>query len=334
MKALVLYPYPVENDGVSLQGFYMAKGLRELGWDVKECDRDADDKKQELYHEFKPDIVLGVGFWGDTPALVEHPMKYGMKAVPWFNANGWVANYHDTLEKLDLMVATSNWVKSTYKRDGLSGKNISVCGIGFDPSVFKPSSEGVKEIKEALGVKDNEIMLLTAGGDVTSKGAQEMFRALAKIDKKFENWKYVLKTYPSFSARDHGMDEQRLIEELGLPKERIVYVSEEFDPEKMAVLINACDVYAAPSRLEGFGMIQQEAMACGKPVVSINVGGPRDLIVHEKNGFLVMLFLRFIPLFPFNGLNFAMGLTRIKFKDYVLATRNKLLVFLLRALLP
>jgi glycosyltransferase involved in cell wall biosynthesis len=34
-------------------------------------------------------------------------------------------------------------------------------------------------------------------------------------------------------------------------------------------------------------MIQVEAMACGKPVISINVGGPKDTIVHGKTGFLV-----------------------------------------------
>lgn len=40
----------------------------------------------------------------------------------------------------------------------------------------------------------------------------------------------------------------------------------------------------------------------------------------EKNGFPVVLFLRFVPIFPFNGLNFALGLTKVKFKDYFLGT--------------
>ena len=40
----------------------------------------------------------------------------------------------------------------------------------------------------------------------------------------------------------------------------------------------------------------------------------------EENGFLTMLFLRLVPLFPFNGLNFAMGLTRIKFRDFFVGT--------------
>jgi glycosyltransferase involved in cell wall biosynthesis len=34
-------------------------------------------------------------------------------------------------------------------------------------------------------------------------------------------------------------------------------------------------------------MPQVEAMACGKPVISINVGGPKETIVHGTTGFLV-----------------------------------------------
>tara|TARA_Y100000310_G_C20668159_1_gene808789 strand:- start:2055 stop:2597 length:543 start_codon:yes stop_codon:yes gene_type:complete len=40
----------------------------------------------------------------------------------------------------------------------------------------------------------------------------------------------------------------------------------------------------------------------------------------EKNGFITVLFLRLIPLFPFNGLNFALGITKVRLKDYFLAT--------------
>lgn len=40
----------------------------------------------------------------------------------------------------------------------------------------------------------------------------------------------------------------------------------------------------------------------------------------QQNGFLTVLFLRFVPLFPFNGLNFALGLTSINAKDYILGT--------------
>ena len=38
------------------------------------------------------------------------------------------------------------------------------------------------------------------------------------------------------------------------------------------------------------------------------------------NGFLVMLYLRLIPLFPFNVINYASGLTPIKYRDYAIAS--------------
>jgi uncharacterized membrane protein YdjX (TVP38/TMEM64 family) len=40
----------------------------------------------------------------------------------------------------------------------------------------------------------------------------------------------------------------------------------------------------------------------------------------EENGFNFMLFARLMPVFPFNGLNYASGLVPIKLKDYALAS--------------
>lgn len=290
MKVLILYPYPVEGDGQSLQGHYLAKGLKELGVEVMSCNRSDDLQKLWAYKSFKPDFVIGIGFWGNIPELVSSPLNHKLKAVPWFNADGWVANYHGLLDSLPLLVATSNWVKKTYIRDGVKGDNIHVCPIGFDPETFYPiekTDPKVIELRTMLGIEPHEKMIFTAGGDVTSKGAQEMFKALAKVDKEFGDWKYVLKVNESFSAEDHGIEEDKLIEELGLNRDKIIYLSGEYSPEFMATLLNACDIYAGPSRLEGFGMIQVEAMACGKPVISINVGGPKDTIIHGKTGFLV-----------------------------------------------
>ncbi len=40
----------------------------------------------------------------------------------------------------------------------------------------------------------------------------------------------------------------------------------------------------------------------------------------KEHGFVTVLFLRFVPLFPFNGLNFGLGLTKVSFKDYFFGT--------------
>jgi glycosyltransferase involved in cell wall biosynthesis len=54
----------------------------------------------------------------------------------------------------------------------------------------------------------------------------------------------------------------------------------------MPFLLNACDIYAAPSRLEGFGMPQVEAGACGKPVLGLRAMGMLDTLVHEETALL------------------------------------------------
>jgi glycosyltransferase involved in cell wall biosynthesis len=46
-------------------------------------------------------------------------------------------------------------------------------------------------------------------------------------------------------------------------------------------------VVACPSLREGFGIVCAEAMAHGRPVVAGDVGGLRDLVVHEETGLLV-----------------------------------------------
>jgi glycosyltransferase involved in cell wall biosynthesis len=46
-------------------------------------------------------------------------------------------------------------------------------------------------------------------------------------------------------------------------------------------------VVVCPSRREGFGVACLEAMAHGRPVVAADVGGLRDLVIHEETGLLV-----------------------------------------------
>lgn len=289
MKIVVLYAYPPEPDGLSIQGDLLYKGLKEIGVDVLPCHHSPSFQKQWIYNDFKPDIALGIGCWTYAPDIIFSPQNNGVLPVPWFVANGWVANYHQQIGQLPLVFTTSDWVTSTYKRDGVDVNNFRTLPIGFDPKEIMPIDKNdhrVQTVRRMLGVQPHEKMILTIGGDVTSKGAQEMLKALAIVDRDFKDWKYVCKASESESAEDHHVEEERLIEELGLDPGKIIYHTGMYSHDFMPMLLGACDIYAAPSRLEGFGMIQMEAMACGRPVISINTGGPKDTVVHGKTGFL------------------------------------------------
>ncbi|MFH1822746.1 MAG: glycosyltransferase family 4 protein [Patescibacteria group bacterium] len=289
MKIAILYAYPPEPDGLSLQGHLLYRGLKDIGLDVMPCHHSPSFQKQWLLSAYKPDVAIGVGCWTFVPDIIFSPQQNGITPIPWFVANGWVANYHKILSDLPLAFVTSQWVKDTYKRDGVDVTNYEVLPIGFDPAEIMPipqSDPKVQKLRAMLGVQPHQKMILTIGGDVTSKGAREMIRALAIIDKEFEDWKYVCKISSSECAWDHQKEEEALIEKLKLDRGKFVYLEGMYSHDFMPYLLAACDIYAAPSRLEGFGMIQLEAMACQKPVISINAGGPVDTIVHGKTGFL------------------------------------------------
>ena len=49
----------------------------------------------------------------------------------------------------------------------------------------------------------------------------------------------------------------------------------------------ACDVFAMPSKKEGFGIVFLEAMRYGKPCIGGNHGGTPEVITHGVDGYLV-----------------------------------------------
>ena len=56
---------------------------------------------------------------------------------------------------------------------------------------------------------------------------------------------------------------------------------------QLAAAYSACDVFALPSRGEGFGLVFLEAMSHGKPVIGGAHGGTPDIIADGDSGFLV-----------------------------------------------
>ncbi|MFW9810351.1 MAG: glycosyltransferase family 4 protein [Candidatus Thorarchaeota archaeon] len=59
------------------------------------------------------------------------------------------------------------------------------------------------------------------------------------------------------------------------------------ETEKVPVLINKSRVFIYPSRQEPFGLSIVEAMACGVPVLTTDVFGPREIVKHNYDGIAV-----------------------------------------------
>lgn len=288
MKILLLYDYPAVPGGLATQGDLLYRGLLELGVDACPVHYESAQEKQWYYKWFRPDVVVGVGYWGHAPQLVLHPQRYGALPVPWLVADGYIANYLDVLNKLPLILVTSNWVKKVYARDGLDESRVEVLPVGCDTSAFinrDRNDPKVAAMRETVGVQPDELMIATVGGDAASKGAQEVMQALAMIDKKVPPWKYVCKVWEQPRTLQQNAIDLQLAATLGIDK-KVVYTAGRFSRNVMPYLLAACDIYAAPSRLEGFGMPQVEANACCRPVIGIKAMAMLDTMVHGKTAFL------------------------------------------------
>lgn len=288
MKVLVIYDYPPSPGGLATQGDLLFRGLRELGIDAHAAHFESAQEKEWYYRWFEPDVVVGVGYWGHTPQLVLHPQRYGVRAVPWLVADGYIANFQEILNELPLILVTSHWVKEMYVRDGIKAENIEVLPVGCDTTSFVPFDKNdpkIIAVRESLGIPPDQLMILTVGGDAASKGAQEVMQALAIIDTMAPDWKYVCKVWPQPRTKAQNLLDLEMATRLGLEK-NITYATNTISRNFMPYLIGACDIYAAPSRLEGFGMPQVEAGACGKPVIGIKAMGMLDTLIHGKTAFL------------------------------------------------
>jgi len=187
VKVLVLYDYPASPGGLATQGALLHRGLSEMGVETFAANFESAQEKEWYYRWFKPDVVVGVGYWGHTPQLVLHPQTFGLTAVPWLVADGYMANYREVLDALPLILVTSRWVKDVYVRDGLSGENIEVLPVGCDTDSFcprDPKDPKVSHVRDVVGVAPDELMVLTVGGDASSKGAQEVMQAWRSTTKR------------------------------------------------------------------------------------------------------------------------------------------------------
>jgi len=288
LKVLVLYDYPPSPGGLATQGDLLYKGLCELGVDAHAVHFDSAQEKEWYYRWFEPDVVVGIGYWGHTPQLILHPQRFGVQPVPWLVANGFIANHQEVLNELPLILVTSHWVKEMYVRDGIKPEIIEVLPVGCDTDRFIPYNKNdpkITAVRESLGISPDQLMILTVGGDAASKGAQEVMLALSIIDSKAPDWKYICKVWPQPRTSSQNLADLKMAADLDLEK-NVTYATNTISRNFMPYLIGACDIYAAPSRLEGFGMPQIEAGACGKPILGINAMGMLDTLVHGETAFL------------------------------------------------
>lgn len=149
---------------------------------------------------------------------------------------------------------------------------------GSDLRQFAPTPE-VTERAEAIRAATGTPIVLFAGLLRYYKGAQYLIEAMASVPTA---------TLLMAGAGPMEAEWRARADALGLGG-RVKFVGRVSDPELRA-LFHACDVFCLPSihRSESWGSVQVEALACGKPVISTELGtGTSWVNQHELTGLVV-----------------------------------------------
>jgi glycosyltransferase involved in cell wall biosynthesis len=152
-----------------------------------------------------------------------------------------------------------------------------VIPFGLDAARLEPAPDTAPEA-EAIRLRYPGPLVLFVGRMVDYKGVDVLLRALVGV----EGTTLLVGDGPRRAALEE------LAADLGLAG-RAVFLGD-VDDRRMSALYQACDLFVLPSvtRAEAFGLVQLEAMAAGKPVVSTSVPtGVPWVNQHGRTGLVV-----------------------------------------------
>lgn len=194
---------------------------------------------------------------------------------------GWLKSMLRSMGRFfpDKIIANSDAVGRIFSNNGRT----EIVYNGIDLARFDTEIDGEK-VRSMFGIGKDTNLIGTIGHLAPLKGFEELLWAIAEVIGEGFNIKLAIvgeAIYPNSERYKQNL--LSLVDSLGL-KDRIIFAGFREDiPELLA----SFDIFVLPSRSEGFGRVNLEAMAMGKPVISTNVGGIPEVVLDEITGILV-----------------------------------------------
>jgi len=188
------------------------------------------------------------------------------------------------LRRVQAFIAISSDIREELIQFGkIPAHKIHIIPNSVDTTVFHPVEPTRKnEIRKELGLPDKDLFVIYTGRLVSYKGLFTLIRAWEKIQNEFSNAGLLLVGAGSldiFNCEDELRDyvQQRKL------RDSVFFTGE---VTNVPTYLQAADIFVFPTEQEAFGISLIEAMACGLPVISTDVGGLKDIIVHQWNGLI------------------------------------------------
>ena len=170
------------------------------------------------------------------------------------------------------VTAPSQWLLAQAQQSMLPAAEYRVIANGIDTACFRPGDRAAARAALGLPADAPTVLFASASSKNIYKDPATMAQAILAMTERV----------PSLQVLCVGAAlPDRALRHLAI--RQLAYVR---DPQKMAQLYRAADLFVHTAKAEAFGKTVTEAMACGTPVVASAVGGIVEQIIAGETGFL------------------------------------------------
>ncbi|WP_048184414.1 glycosyltransferase family 4 protein [Methanoculleus sediminis] len=200
---------------------------------------------------------------------------YDIYDLPFRDAE-WKRRIEAILNAADVIITVSNSNRECMKRLDVTTP-VNVVPNGFRHDLFYPVR--TETCRKALNLPINRKILLSVGNLVEVKGYTHLIDAISEVVRERTD---VLCLIVGRGELKHRLEKK--VSSLGL-EQYVRFIGGKPHGE-IPLWMNASDLFVLPSLRESFGIVQVEAMACGKPVVATKNGGSEEIVIPGKTGLL------------------------------------------------
>lgn len=167
---------------------------------------------------------------------------------------------------------------------GADEDKIEVIGNGIDVAKFSPIDK--QRAREALSLPSDAKVMISVGGLVDRKGYHRVIEMMPDLLKKHPDLIYLIVGGASPEGNNRAQLEQQ-VKVLSLAEHVRFFGA--MPSDALFAPLSAADVFVLATANEGWANVFLEAMACGLPVVTTDVGGNREVVCEDYLGALVPL---------------------------------------------
>jgi L-malate glycosyltransferase len=186
-----------------------------------------------------------------------------------------------------MVVANCEDVRQQLLKEGVPAQKVRTIYNGLDPARVRAAQAERKDILAALNLPENARFVTIVANmrahirhprPACLKDHPTFLRAAQRVHRNVPDAAFIV-------AGEGELKEttQELARSLGI-EDRTFFIGRCQD---VGTVLSISDVCVLSSRSEGFSNAILEYMAAGRPVVSTDVGGAREAIVHGETGYLV-----------------------------------------------